>query len=823
MATFDPQKYLEVSEQSEMKAQHRAPLPVDNAPSRGIGERVMDAGRNIADTDWSALGKTALQAANPFSFVQSGQEVFGRDEGKEYSGLQSAGAGIADAATLGNAGNVAAGAEAGSGGNLSMALPGAVMGATNALSNLVMGDPMFNKQKAALYEENIDKAIEENRGASVLGQIVGSFAPGGLIAKGLNTSLKGVASLKRGEKAADFIGNSWFGRIVTNAFLGGVEGGAYARSKDESVAEGAGLGAAGGAALSGAQELLGPVTTHFFGGGEKSSARAKLGEILSQSEGPNYQTSILDEATRLGDTSTLMDTSRGGLVTGMGITSDPSSAFNAQEITKYLEMRQYGSTKGSPPQGNFAGGTTTEQFQKEIADLLPQQYARANGLFTTVPRTADAVERESAQFFQSLVPQYDEVFDANKNVMFQRPKIERMVDRIFDNANSGLSQADERALKREIFGYFRKTDEKIAQARASKKKVPTDRSQSTPKVLTPTGKVRKPAVYQVTPRDLNEFKKSVQQRINSAYKSSDPRARNEIRLLTQVRKEVDGILSRRLKGKTAKGQTYRSLNQAFSDEKSYTRSYEAGREIMKQDTNEDTVDFFMMAANPADVQGFNEGVAREMVEWMKKNNGELRLARNIARDDNLKEKLAKVYGPAKAAQIQDSVSKLIDLTNTTYAVTGNSFTALRQAATGVLRPQRRDVDLGIMIGGILTNLTGTQYISNAATIGAARRYVRSDANPIETQELVRMLTAQGPQGQQQAMDDIQKVVGEKILPVSLAGPDSRLAGHTGLRSLLDMDIGQSIPLSGALIAPEAVYNTDYAQQDRRRRRRVKEQ
>lgn len=750
--------------------------PVPQTPNEGIISELM--GRNAA-------AQQAAENAPPPPEV----------EGKT-SNMESLLTGMQDTATVGNTGPYRAGREQAAQ-SLDQLLPFSpainsaltkysplamvpeAAGAVNAGANLITGEPIINSDE---QEAAVDKALSDNPYMALAGQFGGAIVPATGTARGVMFVVdKGAKGLPAIRTAANFMGNTKIGRFLTSAAAGGLEGGAYAKSKDQNVGLGSALGVAGAGAGSILAGAIGSTARAISGSNSYTAARKFLGDEIkrvTRSEASPEGVIGVDAGATVRPSSTLMDVNKGAeevMTTMMRSPPDVGDFWKARNLLTERMDKATGSL---------------QDFEQTMVSSLPKGFTRQAGNIGD-PRAADTVLSNAKSYYSSLQNEFGTVLDNAKGLAFNEKQLSA-------------------ELKDAIIGNNPKPDEGIREAWAT---------------IANIAKTEKPS----DARGMYNLRKAIDHRIDDTFSPTasavdKSKRRGLILARNIVHEKLDAIPG------------FAEANAKYATEASYLRAYDVGSKIMsdsKKALSPEALEDYMNAANPGDMQGFWEGVSREIIDSLAKAGGEGRMLKKITKDDRIAKKLHTIF-PQTADAMIEAANKAVDETATANAVLSGSRTSLDAARKERMNQSSKLLDKMLVgLGAVNIATQGKRGGSLAGAGGALRRLLPKETDPAFNREVERLLLAQGPEGINRALGQMQSTQDIFRLPISLGGVDRALAAQAGELSgenallrmtnpLTTYDLGVTVPSMLGTVPRSLLNNApgsmEQREDDRARRR-----
>lgn len=725
--------------------------------------------------------------------------LFSPDEGKEYSEAESLAAGALDTVTMGNAPEFM---------EASRGSPGAanlVLGAANSLANMLTGEAPMPPSEAASARH--DEQIAENRGSSLVGQVVGAFGPGGLLAKGMQSGVKYLP------KGAEFLTDTFIGRAISSSVAGGVEGGAYARSKDENIVGGAAAGTIGGAVGSSTLDLLGKGINGLFGTASKTHGRQLVGEQMEYGGQAIRRDEILEDAQILGPRATLSDVDQGAMLRGERNLVSANRNEESQGLAGLMEERL-----GNPRVPSTGQGQVYEEFSETMRDLLPEGFTPISGdLDAAVAK--DTMRQISRNYFNAISDEFGTALrDSELSVDPKR------FSQSLERAARGPGIVKPRAGGK---GTVNKG------SRDAWAKVQREiREQTSTKKVSKKGGARGEKETVNLPHNaqqLHNIRMFIDDTIDSSYgPEGTSLGRNELAALSRMRTAVTDRLN--------SDPAIADVNRKYATQASYMRAYDLGTQILTRNQkamSSEGIEDWMVAANQGDINGFIHGVSRVLLDQINKARGEASTTRLLAMDDEIADRLRAVF--------PDIADDIINRANSAMRLADTAGTMIRGSQTGrrsMMQQQEGTggniTDIGVVSGWFYNLLGGSGGVSHGAGAGALRRLMPGMTDPAETLEMDRLLTAQGPEQLTSVLDEIEQALGigrnpsRLSFPRTMSGPDAALDAQAGRipATALTEDIGQTLPFSLGTSAAGAALNTphriDQREQERRRQQYIRE-
>lgn len=784
-------------------------FPVDAAVRTGNMDPIIQRGMNDPRTQ-ERMASGGI-SNGPLGWLTG---MFSPDEGKQFSEAESAAYGALDPFTGGSPAAFLAGA--GADDNVLKYAPSVLklpLGIGNAAANVVFGNPAIPPSEE--LQQDVDRAISENRGASLIGQVVGAVGPGAV------TAALAKKALTKLPATYAWLTDTFMGRALVAAPVGALEGGIYARAKDANVPLGALGGAVGGMAGSAVLDLVGKGVNALFGAASKTSARQMAGQDMAYPTGTIDRDEIVNAATELGQKSILPDINQPALERAESNVMDPSRNFDSRAITNMAEARL-----GNPRIPATGQGQVYEDFTASMRSMLPKGFDPISGHLNEAV-APDTMQRISKEYFTAISDEFGAAV-RNSSISANPTRFPQVLERASRGPNIPKPQA--RGNKNPVNAGIRSAWNKV--------RAELERQTSYKYVPVPGGfrgeKMRVTLPY--TASQLHNLRMYIDEVIDGSYDAAGATSisKNEMASLSRMRTAINDQLN--------KDPTLADVNRRYATQSSYMRSYNLGTGILSRGAtakSADEVENWMASANPGDVNGFIHGVSRVLVDNIRKPRGEGTTARRIALDDELGDRLRAVF-PQYADQIIKEANAALLYASTASNIVRGSQTGRRSMMQQRENPSRNLLDIATVSGAIYNVFNSGGGMSRGAGASALRRLLPTMVDPDETAEMARILTAQGPENIGNVLDQITQAmsIGENVSPLSfprtMQGPDTSLAARAARDAAIaagqpdpglplgTQDIGQTLPYSLGLLTPGFMFNTDYEMGQREQQRRADE-
>jgi hypothetical protein len=612
-------------------------------------------------------------------------------------------------------------------------------------------------------ETALDEAQKDHPWASLLGNIVGGTAFGGL-----TSSVGRKLAKEAGEAAIPYITKSvqnlvgtGAGRVVSSTAVGGAEGAGYAANKDKDLLPSTLGGAIGGGA---GQTILGETVPAIVNAIGKSGLPKKAADYVQGQANTamgvggasGRQFPYEDVAKRrqeLGENATLMDASPAYRQVGATIANvEPKHALDI--------LYRYG--EGSPRAAQIA-----PEFEAEVGDAMMLAFKDAGGT-GEAPRSLSAIKQNAIKQRELLQPEFKAALESSPH-SYTVNEIKNLIDqevdfRLTSTATNKVEKRIDRLLER-------LSTESVALMREAGDEHP------------PAGGLKPEALLAVR-RDLDMI-------ANKAYKAGD---RELMSRALKARKAVSDHMVDTIPG-------FGSINARYSNEFSYERAVKTAYDAFKSNNiDSDALKIAMDAASPADLPGFMEGAASAIVDKFGTNTSTLTTAKDFLTNTRTQEKLVQMFGAPAAQVLTSAADRATTFAATTKQVSGHAVT----------RPEMATFLETAVRGGIIalgmSRMFGKLPISTstAATAGAMGRQAKvserasqSTMYPLADQ----WLSEAGPQADAN-MGTIKRLSENWYPSTSLAGLGFMEPAKGPVDMLMKLNFGNA-PAQGAAIGGAA--------------------